>query len=70
MKFGFYFMLGGRQPLGRSNLLSPTYVFPYWNATHYQVQLRTVPYCRPYKDNLFVIGIQTYTTGDWTKASR
>lgn len=29
-----------------------------------------VAYCQPYKDNLFVIGIQTYATGDWTKAGR
>lgn len=32
--------------------------------------LARVAYCLPYKDNLFVIGIQTYATGDWTKAGR
>ena len=30
-----------------------------------------VAYCQPYKDNLFVIGIEmSYQTGDWTKPSR
>ena len=32
--------------------------------------LARVTYCLPYEDNLFVIGIQTYATGDWTKAGR
>jgi len=32
--------------------------------------LGRVTYCQPYKDDLFVIGIQTYATGDWTKGGR
>ena len=32
--------------------------------------LARVAYCLPYEDNLYVIGIQTYATGDWTKGGR
>lgn len=32
--------------------------------------LARVTYCLPYTDSSFVIGIQTYATGDWTKGGR
>lgn len=32
--------------------------------------LARVTHCLPYQDNLFVIGIQTYARGDWTKGGR
>lgn len=32
--------------------------------------LARVTHCLPYSDNFFVIGIQTYARGDWTKGGK